>query len=153
MICSDFIIFMALAIISDLKSKLLISDLNECLSCLKHLEGIVDVENCLNFATVASQLIPESMLVCNLMKKGMSKNDEAFAGEFYEKRPWEIPYTEEALSKINSFQITVFELMMSLDMKPIILDVRPEKEYNTVFLKDLIVCIDLKKLQFLIVSQ
>ena len=128
MICDDFVIFMCLAVICDLRSKLLISDFSECISCLKHLEGIVDIENCLKFATIALQLIPQSILTCNIMKTDMEKGDQAFANEFYDKRPWEIPYTEEMLEQINSFHITVFELMMSLEQKPIILDVRTEKE-------------------------
>ena len=120
---NDFIVFVGLAMLLDLKTKLLIMNLNECLSTLKALESCVDIDNCVKYATVMSELIPRSMTIIVCGKEAEYKN------EFYQNRPWEIPDELAQITKKKGFYISVFDLLDS-KTKNLIIDVRTEKEYE-----------------------
>ncbi len=50
-ICNSNIIpIFAATIMCDLKDKLLLMNLNDCMSNIRNLEGIIDLNSCLNFA-------------------------------------------------------------------------------------------------------
>src|SRR5690349_21540652 len=88
-IVEDFQYFFAAAVLCDLKSKLLLMDLNECLSCIKSLEGILDIESCINFAVTMSSCLLKNFLTINYCKE--KGNETEYKNEFYSTRPWEIP--------------------------------------------------------------
>lgn len=120
----DFIYLFVVAMLCDLKSKLLLMDANECMSSMKNLEGLIDVANCVKFAVMMSRILPKAIL--NL--KTRKEQDEAeYKKDYYKQRPWEIPRDLVEMNNARIFEISVEE-MSRLRTKPLIIDVRPEKE-------------------------
>lgn len=126
LVIPDFHYYFAAAMLCDLKSKIMLMDFNECAACIKNLEGLVDIDHCIQYAVVMAKSLPKSFLVLNYRKEG---DDEQFQNEFYTTRPWEIPPRLTDLTTQKNFSISIFE-MVSLKHKPLIIDVRSEKEYE-----------------------
>jgi len=95
-------------------------DINECLSSMKNLEGSIDVDSCIKFAVMLSSYIPKHFLV-NSSEGKENKKDS------YIKRPWEASVDSIEASNNKVFKLSVSE-MLQLDRKPLIIDIRSEKE-------------------------
>jgi len=121
----DFQYLFAVSILCDLKSKLLLMDLNDCLSCIKSLEGIVDVDNCIKFAVMMTSLLSSNFFSIPYCSE--EHNEDEYQNEFYSTRPWEVPINSVEVSNQRVFSISVFE-MLALNKKPLVIDIRSEKE-------------------------
>ena len=95
-------------------------DINECLSSMKNLEGSIDVDSCIRFAVMLSSYIPKHFLV-NSSEGKENKKDS------YVKKPWKAPVESVEASNDKVFLLSVSE-MLQLNIKPLIIDIRSEKE-------------------------
>lgn len=123
---SNFTILFAMAIISDLKSKLLIMNLNECMSCIRNLEGIIDINSCIYYAGEILEHLPGSFFFVNSLKN--KEEVGQYDNQFYLDHPWEIPMELSILEKRLVPYITVFDFL-SITFDPIIIDIRNIQEY------------------------
>ena len=124
----NLVILFAVAIMCDLKDKLGIMTLNDCISCIRNLEGVIDLDACLFFAGSLSEMIPSSLFVLNF-KKEKSSNVDDYDNEFYQARPWEIPLDLVNLERRRVFYVTIFDIMSLNKVNPIIIDIRSSSEF------------------------
>ena len=66
---NDFTVSMRLAILFDLMTKLLMMNLNKCLSTLKAFDSFIYIDNCVKYATIISMVIPRSRLLLFVAQK------------------------------------------------------------------------------------
>lgn len=100
-------------------------NLNDCMSCIRNLEGIVDFDACLHFSGELLEILPGSFFAVNSLKSQDKISD--FESEFYTSRPWEIPLEFSILEKRFVPYISNFDLM-SLKNDPLIIDIRSVQE-------------------------
>ena len=109
----------------DLKSKLQIMNLNECMSCIRNLEGIIDINSCIYYAGEILEYLPGSFFIVNSLKN--KEQIHEYDNQFYLERPWEIPIELAILEKRLVPFISVFDFM-GLGFDPIIIDIRTIQE-------------------------
>ena len=68
----DFIFLYAVSILSDLKARLSLLSLTDCMSMLKSLSGVLDYDLCLYYASELCLKIPKSFFYLNI--RSQSKN-------------------------------------------------------------------------------
>ena len=126
-ICNpNFTLVFAISIVCDLKSKLQIMNLNECMSCIRNLEGIIDINACIAYAGDILESLPGSFFNVNSLKN--KENIHEYDNQFYLERPWEIPVELSILEKRMVPFISVFDLM-SLSVETILMDIRTVPEF------------------------
>ena len=123
-ICNaNFISVFAAVMMCDLKQKLVLMTLSECLNNMKNLEGIIDFDQCLSQAGKLCDMMPGSFFIVNTAKS----NSGLYDNEFYQSHPWEIPPTVSELQARPCFIISLHDL----SMPHLLVDVRSKREYET----------------------
>ena len=120
---NNMIICFGAAIMIDLKDKLMLMNLSDCMSCIRNLEGIVDLDFCLYYSAFICQKLSSSFFSLNYSQE----EDQNYDTPFYKERPWEIPLEFHILECRSLVYISVFDLMAFNE--PIIVDIRNQTEF------------------------
>lgn len=102
-------------------------NLNECMSCIRNLEGIFDFHGCLFYAGELLECLPNSFFIVNSLKNNENINE--FDNQFYRDHPWEIPLELSFLEKRQLPYISVFDFI-GLKNEPLVIDIRTIQEFK-----------------------
>ena len=95
------------------------------MSCIRNLEGIIDLNACIHYAGEILEFLPGSFFNVNSLKN--KENIHEYDNQFYLDHPWEIPVELSVLEKRMIPYISVFDFM-SLGAELILLDIRTVQE-------------------------
>lgn len=79
-------------------------NLNECMSCIRNLEGIIDLNACIAYAGDILESLPGSFFNVNSLKN--KENINEYDNQFYLERPWEIPVELSIFKKNGAIHLS-----------------------------------------------